>query len=92
MDSIWANARRLRHEVLLANHRFPITAVLNASDSTLDVSAEVHVPAIKASFVVTFELTGEELATEEDGRRPAPLESVVTQVGSDVRVKYGQVE
>ncbi|KAK4051993.1 hypothetical protein OIO90_004523 [Microbotryomycetes sp. JL221] len=92
IDSLWTNARRIRHEVLLTNHRFPTRTNLNVQSSTLEVVADVHVSSAKSSFEVTFELTGEELVAAEDVCRPAGLDLVVTKVGSDVGLKFGKVD
>ncbi|KAM0786347.1 hypothetical protein ACM66B_001819 [Microbotryomycetes sp. NB124-2] len=93
IDSLWLNARRIRKEVLLANHRFPTCASFDEASASLQVIVDVHVPSVKSSFDVCFELTGEELVAEEDApQRPTDLEAVVTKVGSDVSVRFGKVD
>ncbi|KAK4050282.1 hypothetical protein OIV83_003603 [Microbotryomycetes sp. JL201] len=91
IGSLWLNACRIRKEVLLANHRFPTRAALDASSASLNIVVDVHVPLASASFDVFFELTGEELI-EEDSQRPAQLETVAAKIGSDVAVRFGKVD
>lgn len=92
---LWTSSRRLRREISLVHLRFPTTCRVYKNEESgqdvLRVQAEVHVPRNKATFVVGFELTGEELVTEEE-RRPAELEAVVQGIGCEVEVIFGSVE
>lgn len=93
--ALWTSSRRLRREISLVHLRFPTTARTYANaevgQDVLRIEAEVHVPSQAATFVVVFELTGEELVSDEE-RRPAELEAVVPGVGCEVEVRFGSVE
>jgi hypothetical protein len=89
--NLWTNARAILQETYLLALRYPSTTSL--SDSTLTISSTVHIPSSKASFVVGFEVTGEEMwdGSEED-RRVIATELVVGCIGADVRVSFGAIE
>ncbi|KAK4703067.1 hypothetical protein P7C70_g3156, partial [Phenoliferia sp. Uapishka_3] len=90
VSSLWTCARRLRREIITTNHSFPTLAVLLNSGS-LRMTSEVHVPKAKATFNVVIEVSGEELAPDEE-RRPAEVDGVLPQVASDIEVKFGSVD
>ncbi|ORY74099.1 Spc7 kinetochore protein-domain-containing protein [Leucosporidium creatinivorum] len=93
IDTLWTGARRLRYEILNTHRRFPTTSTrLSAShqQEVLRIASEIHVPVAKATFFVTFDLSGEELIDDEE--RPAEVEMVVQRIGDlRVEVKFGRV-
>lgn len=91
IDAIWTCACRLRHEIQLMNRQFPTTCTVDSTRNLMTASAEVHVASKQSSFVINFAMDGEELFAEEE-TRPAELRHVVARLGSEIRVKFGDVE
>ncbi|KAM0749290.1 hypothetical protein T439DRAFT_381667 [Meredithblackwellia eburnea MCA 4105] len=89
-SALWTCARRVRREIFLANLRFPTRADL-LHNGRLRVSIEIHVPVAMSTFNVVIELTGDELASDEE-RRAADIEMVLASVTCDVHVKFGKVD
>ncbi len=103
--SLWLCSRRLRSELSQTALRYPISTTLlrpssTSSSNRFKILIDVHVPSARSSFYVSIELTGEELFqgdNEDSGegeceRRVAEVDRVVEALGSEVEIKFGNVE
>lgn len=86
---MWATACRILEDFKILNTRYPIEARLLSKKTRpnpfLRVAARIHCDAAASSFLVQFELTGEEVTASD-------LDLATSEIGCGVEVQFGNVE